>query len=612
MELSPGPEAAGAGGDPPAARTFSQVIFTDIPHSYPPSAAITCSYTFSAAYQPSSRDWVGIFKVGWSTTKDYHTFVWTEPCQDREDQQSVMRQVVFKEYYLPKDEIEFYQFCYVDNSGQVRGASTPFCFKTPEEQSMESSQEEDFLIITTQVEQSMREKAELQKELDQSREENESLKRALQKQIEENAILKGQNEQKEKEKSQVVRQLEQTKEENGNLNSTLQLKCQEMDDLKEKLLVQQTTQVEMQQQFEAERDKPSQNSSCNEASVQAEHTQEKYDRAVMKINQMKEERKELKEKLDAQSEDISRLNLQLREGVRELDKTRDSIQILEVDLSCSRKENESLSAELQRLQSIMHNMDEMRRENQELCRRLSQQEMLQEASDEDLQVQCQTLLRQLQDARAKLEDEKRDSMNVKRKAEYLNSQYNEIKKQLEEMCTKCDEEQRKSGKCELQYREALEMIAENESIIKKQEHEMRLVSHESEELTRENETLKKDIEGLRRLCSDLQAAPAAAATNSSQLQPDTTWPSEDTSTSYEWQQQDTSDRSDNLYEPSGTEEPEEEQTLVCRHCQERFPGITRNELEQHEQSHRVCPFCTMICDNMEQSVFEDHVYSHEL
>lgn len=58
--------------------------------------------------------------------------------------------------------------------------------------------------------------------------------------------------------------------------------------------------------------------------------------------------------------------------------------------------------------------------------------------------------------------------------------------------------------------------------------------------------------------------------------------------------------------------PSPQQVLVCRHCQESFPGITQSELEQHEQSHRVCPFCTMICDGMEQSVFEDHVYGHEL
>lgn len=51
---------------------------------------------------------------------------------------------------------------------------------------------------------------------------------------------------------------------------------------------------------------------------------------------------------------------------------------------------------------------------------------------------------------------------------------------------------------------------------------------------------------------------------------------------------------------------------MCRHCQESFPFITQVELEQHEQSHRICPFCLMVCDDMDQSVFEDHVYSHEL
>lgn len=46
-----------------SARTFSQVVFTDIPHSYPPSTSVTCCYTLTPAFQPNPRDWVGIFKV---------------------------------------------------------------------------------------------------------------------------------------------------------------------------------------------------------------------------------------------------------------------------------------------------------------------------------------------------------------------------------------------------------------------------------------------------------------------------------------------------------------------------------------------------------------------
>ena len=59
--------------------------------------------------------------------------------------------VILIAYYLPKDDAEFYQFCYIDSNGQVRGASTPFCFKTSGEQSTDGSLENDLLVITTQV-----------------------------------------------------------------------------------------------------------------------------------------------------------------------------------------------------------------------------------------------------------------------------------------------------------------------------------------------------------------------------------------------------------------------------------------------------------------------------
>lgn len=47
----------------PAAHTFSQVLFVDIPQSYPPATPVTCRYTLTPALQPQPRDWVGIFKV---------------------------------------------------------------------------------------------------------------------------------------------------------------------------------------------------------------------------------------------------------------------------------------------------------------------------------------------------------------------------------------------------------------------------------------------------------------------------------------------------------------------------------------------------------------------
>ncbi|XP_044035998.1 calcium-binding and coiled-coil domain-containing protein 2 isoform X2 [Siniperca chuatsi] len=558
-----------------SARTFSQVVFIDIPYSYPPSTPVTCCYTLTAAFQPNPRDWVGIFKVGWSTTKDYHTFVWVEPCLDVVGQQSVTREAVFKDYYLPKDEIEFYQFCYVDSTGQVRGASTPFCFRNPVEQSMESSPDDDLLVITTQeqVEQSVRERTELQKELDQIREEKENLKRALQMEQQEAASLKGQNEQKEKEMSQLVKELDQIKEQNENLKSNLQQQLKETDQLKTR-------------------------------------AQEKYDQAVMKINQLKDEREELRGRVDAQSVEIATLNSKLREEERELFKMKDSIQLLQIDLQSSEKEKERLCVELQRSQSLAQNMDNVKRENQELHRRLSQQETVQNCPEEDLRVQHQTLASQLQDAQAKLAAEKDESKNTRTRAEYLERELLQVREQLENVILSCDQAQRKSSKQELQLREAHEMIADKDGIIDDKEHMIKLVNQEKEELARENQNLISDIEGLRRALAGFHAASPA---DSPHTQPGTTSPAGTTSTTFEWQPQDTAEEVQNLYETIGSVgDPEEELSLVCRHCQERFPLITRHELEQHEQCHRVCPFCTMICDNMEQSVFEDHVYSHEL
>ncbi|KAI3365475.1 hypothetical protein L3Q82_010552 [Scortum barcoo] len=606
-------------------QTFSQVVFTDIPYSYSPSTPVTCCFTLTAAFQPNPRDWVGIFKVGWSTTKDYHTFVWVEPCVDVAGQQSVVRQAVFRDYYLPKDEIEFYQFCYVDSKGQVRGASTPFCFRNSAEQSMESSPDDDLLVITTQeqVEQSVREKTELQTELEHIRVENETLKSALQMERKEAAILKVRlshlsqrlrdnghhllisehNEQKEKEKTELIKEMDQIKEQNENNIQQLQ---REMERLKEEMLIQMTKQMEIHQHNDELRKKSQSLTEVGESRQKEARSQEKYDRAVVKINQLKEEREELKGKIDAQSAEISKLNAKLREEQRELLNKTDSIQLLQVDLQSSEKEKERVSAELQRLQSLAHNMDDTKRENQELRRRLSEQETLQNCPDEDLRVRCQTLTSQLHDVQEKLVAEKEETRNNRIRAEYLERDLQHIKVQLENVISALDEEKRKSSKQELLLREAHAAIADKDSTLEEMEDRINLVQQEKDGLARENQSLVNDIKGLRRLCADLQAAPPADSPHS---QPEsTTSPSH-----HEWQQSEPLEQVENLYETIGSgADQEEEHSLVCRHCQEVFPCITRHELEQHEQSHRVCPFCTMICDHMEQSVFEDHVYSHEV
>ncbi|XP_023805285.1 tax1-binding protein 1 homolog isoform X3 [Oryzias latipes] len=644
-----------------SASTFSQVVFTDIPHSYPPSTTVTCRYTYSTAFQPNSRDWVGIFKVGWSTIKDYHTFVWVE-----QEEGQLTSQAVFKEYYLPKDELEFYQFCYIDSTGQVRGASTPFCFQSAAEQSMGSISSFDTLFVTTQeqVEQNLREKDKLQEELHLMRNENESLRGSLQKQQKETASFKMLNEQKEEERSKLIDEMDQIRAENEKLRNLLQLQKQDNKRLKEELVIKLTKQMELEQQKTTEQ-KAQDQISCIAA-------EDKYNRAVMKINQLKEERDNLRKNTDAQSEEIAQLKARLKEGVRDLSKTKDSIQLLQghnvfggtsyrsfntmgderlitevqnhpilcdtahpfykdnnkkertwgaaglqpsvanADLLSSEKEKERLAVQLLRLQNVDQSLDKMKRENMELCRRLSQQDSPPNSPLDGMEVQYQALSKQLQDTRMKLEKESRECKKANGLIEHLSNELQQVKQQLMRMASSYELEQRKTSKYEMQIREMNEMFADREILAQGREQEFRLLIQQKEELSRENEALKSNYEKVRESMQTFGNSSTASAADSGNMQPDITSLPDDADTTPD--HRDETEQTQHVSTGPIREQQEGEvpPPLVCRHCQERFPGITQEELDQHERSHKVCPFCTMICDSMEQSVFEDHVYGHEL
>ncbi|XP_061677318.1 tax1-binding protein 1 homolog B isoform X2 [Syngnathoides biaculeatus] len=214
---------------------FAHVIFQNVGKSYLPHAALECHYTLTQFIKPHPKDWVGIFKVGWSTARDYYTFLWSLLPENYVDGTAVNRTVVFQGYYVPNDDGEFYQFCYVTHKGEIRGASTPFLFRasSPSEEELLTVEDEcnsDILVVTTKagfleqkVEEAQRAKDELVKKvalLQQEMEQLESAKEGLQKaceQEEENcAQLKRQNQELQnssqvlqEEKEEVKRRLEE-------------------------------------------------------------------------------------------------------------------------------------------------------------------------------------------------------------------------------------------------------------------------------------------------------------------------------------------------------------------------------------------------------------------
>ncbi|PKU39781.1 tax1-binding protein 1 isoform x1 [Limosa lapponica baueri] len=96
-----------------------------------------------------------LVSVGWSTARDYYTFLWSPMPENYVEGSTVNCVLTFQGYYLPNDDGEFYQFCYVTHKGEIRGASTPFQFRTssPVEEllTMEDEGNSDMLVVTTKA-----------------------------------------------------------------------------------------------------------------------------------------------------------------------------------------------------------------------------------------------------------------------------------------------------------------------------------------------------------------------------------------------------------------------------------------------------------------------------
>ncbi|XP_021241195.1 tax1-binding protein 1 isoform X3 [Numida meleagris] len=246
---------------------FAHVIFQNVAKSYLPNMHLECHYTLTQFIHPHQKDWVGIFKVGWSTARDYYTFLWSPMPENYVEGSTVNCVLTFQGYYLPNDDGEFYQFCYVTHKGEIRGASTPFQFRTssPVEEllTMEDEGNSDMLVVTTKagllefkIEKIVKEKEELlkvtsvlEKETAQLRDQVERLEKELnlEKQrcdqlqaeqktsIQASETLKTENDDLKKKHDEVASKVLQLEEDIMTVTQKAIAKETELDSMKDKL-----------------------------------------------------------------------------------------------------------------------------------------------------------------------------------------------------------------------------------------------------------------------------------------------------------------------------------------------------------------------------------------
>ncbi|XP_006896182.1 PREDICTED: tax1-binding protein 1 isoform X3 [Elephantulus edwardii] len=271
---------------PLQASNFAHVIFQNVAKSYLPNAHLECHYTLTQFIHPHPKDWVGIFKVGWNTARDYYTFLWSPMPEHYVEGSTVNCVLAFQGYYLPNDDGEFYQFCYVTHKGEIRGASTPFQFRasSPVEEllTMEDEGNSDMLVVTTKagllelkIEKIMKEKEELLKliavleketaqlreqvgrmesELNHEKEKCDHLQAEQKSFTELSQSLKKENEEFKKRYNDVTSKALQLEEDIVSVTHKAIEKETELDSLKDKLRKTQHEKEQLESQLKTEKD----------------------------------------------------------------------------------------------------------------------------------------------------------------------------------------------------------------------------------------------------------------------------------------------------------------------------------------------------------------------
>lgn len=278
----------------PQTSNFAHVIFQNVAKSYLPNAHLECHYTLTPYIHPHPKDWVGIFKVGWSTARDYYTFLWSPMPENYVEGSTVNCVLAFQGYYLPNDDGEFYQFCYVTHKGEIRGASTPFQFRaaSPVEEllTMEDEGNSDMLVVTTKagllelkMEKTMKEKEELLKLLAVLEKETTQLREQVERMERELSHEKERYDQLQAEKKELTEVSENLKMENEELKRRCNYATSKAVKLEEDILLVTNKSIEKETELDSLKDKL-RKAQCERDQLEYQLKTEKDEKELYKVH----------------------------------------------------------------------------------------------------------------------------------------------------------------------------------------------------------------------------------------------------------------------------------------------------------------------------------------
>lgn len=200
----------------------ANVIFHDIEDVISVDQYLTCRYTLSDNVGQNTRDWIGLYKVGWRSSSDYMTYEWAATPGNYTVQGNTNNVVIsfHVDSTVLENENDFYQFCYVDSKDKIQGTSRPFRIKFDDD-FVEIEEEEDGEIVvikskTSFLEEIKREKIDSQRKASKLESERDELLMKVKLLEEELNQMTQERNVERKEKEEIAKVLEKITESRKN------------------------------------------------------------------------------------------------------------------------------------------------------------------------------------------------------------------------------------------------------------------------------------------------------------------------------------------------------------------------------------------------------------